>query len=282
MPRQNKQIHKAWDFLVEHAKNGLPFSLTDLSDASGWAPNTRDINLSKKLAELLRQEDEQFFVKPEVLRVRYKEFEDLFGQKRRLFADYVREITNNVLVYEFFMPLTREDHLREALDNLFYTDAVEQRIREIGVGRIRQELGLENTLPDEEIQRFVMRLMEETIGGYSLSLVSGRFRTGPLATREAAAGRLSLPSDGPYLVDETTAVVRFILRADVQEIPIQENLFEPTRPLVDLAARAEQIRWLFLNFFAEPVTRVVRQEDEIWLLETGMKSGLYRWVRRKE
>jgi hypothetical protein len=42
------------------------------------------------------------------------------------------------------------------------------------------------------------------------------------------------------------------------------------------------MRWLFLNFFAEAVTRVAKKEDEIWLLESGMRSALYRWVRKPE
>jgi hypothetical protein len=60
------------------------------------------------------------------------------------------------------------------------------------------------------------------------------------------------------------------------------NLFEPAKDTVSSNELAEQMRWLFLNFFAEAVTRVVKKEDEIWLLESGMRSSLYRWVRKPE
>lgn len=283
MPRQLRQnnTRRTWDFLIEHARNGLPFSIADLTAASGWTPYNTETNLSKRLSDLVRKQGAELYASPEILRVRYEDFKDLFRQKQRLFTDYELKRTSNVLVYEFFMPLTREDRLREALDNLFYRDTIEQRIREIGTECIRQGLGLDSTLPDEEVRQFVIRFIKEAIGGYSLSLVSGRFRhVDSLITREEVAARPF--SDGPYLVDETTAVVRFILHLGVDEQPIQGNLFEPAPSVTGTSERAEQMRWLFLHFFAEAVTRVVRNEDEIWLLETGMANALYRWVRREE
>lgn len=60
------------------------------------------------------------------------------------------------------------------------------------------------------------------------------------------------------------------------------SLFEPAKDTSSSDERAEQMRWLFLNFFAEAVTRVVKKEDEIWLLESGVRSALYRWVRKAE
>jgi hypothetical protein len=286
--RQNEKIRKAWAFLIKHAEDGQPFSIDELSAASGWASSTMNIDLSKKLSELVHQKGTQFFASPAILRVRYGEFEDLFYQKRLLFAEYSADspkVNGDVLVYEFFMPLTREDRLREALDNLFYRDAVEQRFREIvyetGLEHIREELQLDRKLAEEDVRQFVVQFIAETIGGYSLSVVSGRFRASDsLATRKEAAARS--PSDGPYLVDETTAVVRFILPVDVGTTPIQRKLGETVPTVINTAVRAEQMRWVFLNFFAQAVTRVVRQEDEIWLLETGMANKLYRWVKRDE
>jgi hypothetical protein len=284
--RENKKVRGAWNFLIEHAENGQPFTLDELSVASKWAPGTADIYLGKKLSELVHQKGEQFFATPAILRVRYEEFNDLFGQKRPLFAEYepdAPKTTDNVLVYEFFMPLTREDRLREALDNLFYRDAIEQRFREIvyenGLAYICSGLHLDARLSEERVRQFVIQLMTETIQGYSLSHVSGRFRaTNSLDTRREAAARS--PSSGPYLVDETTAVVRFILPVHVSKTPIQAELGEPPPSALDPTKRAGQMRWLFLHFFAEAVTRVVRQEDEIWLLETGMTRKLYRWVKQ--
>ena len=276
MPPEDKR-HKAWEFLRNRAQNGETFTIDDLSRASGWTLGNTKTNLSKRLGELVRKEGEQFHVRPEVLRVQYEEFADLFGQKRSLFAEYARNLTRSVLVYEFFMPLAHEGLLREALDNLFYRDPVEQRIREIGQDRIREELNLPDTLSDSEVEQYVIQFIQDTIGGYSLSLVSGRFRIGSISTWEDVASRSF--TSGRYLVDETTAVVRFILPVDIHETPIQRDMFEPTP--IDAGQAAAQVRWLFLSFFAEAIVSGVNKEDEIWLLESGMESALYRWVRRK-
>src|SRR5437879_2982927 len=109
MPTQDgdkERIRRAWNFLKERAgNNAQPFSIADLITASGWTAENTRTNLSKRLSDLVRKEGTQLYVRPEILRVRYKDFEDLFGQKRRLFADYALKRTPNVLVYEFFMPL---------------------------------------------------------------------------------------------------------------------------------------------------------------------------------
>jgi len=279
--KNEDKVQRAFDFLLEHAKSGESFKLDELVKISKWAKGTAVIYLTKKFSDLVEKKNGVYQVTPEMLRVRYEDFKDLYRQKQRLFTDYVLKIPQKVLVYEFFMPLSREDRLREALDNLFYKDTIEQRIKELGIAKIRDSLNLPDTSSDEEVVEFVVRFMDNTIGGYSLLLVSGRFRAGELTTRREVVARPF--SQGPYLVDETTAVVRFILPvSENQEAPTQMNLFEPAKDTPNSDALAEQMRWLFLNFFAEAVTRVVKKEDEIWLLESGMRSALYRWVRKPE
>ena len=275
------KLQSAFDFLLEHAKSGKSFKLEDLVKASNWTEGTAKIYLSKKFSDLVEKRNEAYYVSPEILRVRYEDFKDLYRQKQHIFTDYVRKTPQKVLVYEFFMPLSREDRLREALDNLFYKDTIEQRIKEIGVANIRNALNFPKSISDDEVAQFVIHFMDNTIGGYSLHLVNGRFRSGELTTRREVVARPF--SQGPYLVDETTAVVRFILPvSENQEPPSQLNLFEPAKDTPSSDELAEQMRWLFLNFFAEAVTRVVKKEDEIWLLESGMRSALYRWVRKAE
>lgn len=274
-------LTRAFEFLVKHADSEKPFRLEDLMKATGWTKNTADIYLDKKFSDLVTEKGGVYYVKPEIYRVRLTDFKDLYRQKQRLFTDYIREAPQRVLVYEFFMPLSREDRLRESLDNLFYKNTIEQRIKEIGVSIIRTALNLPKTSLDKDIIQFVVNFMENTIGGYSLHLVSGRFRASALATKREIADRPF--SQGPYLVDETTAVVRFILPVPTSEKPpSQLSLFEPAKEIASADELVEQMRWLFLNFFAEAVTRVVKKEDEIWLLESGMRSALYRWVRKSE
>jgi len=280
--KNEDKVQRAFDFLLEHARSGKSFELDELVKVSQWTKGTANIYLSKKFSDLVEKKNDVYHVTPEMLRVRYDDFQDLYRQKQHLFTDYVLKVPQKVLVYEFFMPLSREDRLREALDNLFYKDTIEQRIKELGVTNIRKSLNLPESSSDAEIIEFVVHFMDNTIGGYSLHLVSGRFRAGSLTTRHEVVSRPF--SQGPYLVDETTAVVRFILPvSENQELSPQMNLFEPAKDtLTSSDELAEQMRWLFLNFFAEAVTRVVKKEDEIWLLESGMRSALYRWVRKSE
>ncbi len=285
MERDDK-VNRAFNFLVKHAKSKKSFKLDDLVKASGWTTDTAKTYMGKKSSELITKKNGVYYVNPEIFRVRFEDFKDLYRQKQTLFTKYVRKPQQKVLVYEFFMPLSREDRLRESLDNLFYKDSIRQRIEEIGISVIRAGLNLSKTSSKKEVVKFVVQFMDNIIGGYSMHLVSGRFRAGSLSTREEVASRPF--HQGPYLVDETTAVVRFILPVNVSEeelsenVPSQLSLFEPVKDAPNSNDHADQMRWLFLHFFAEAVTRVVKKEDEIWLLESGVRSGLYRWVRKED
>ncbi len=179
------------------------------------------------------------------------------------------------------MPLSREDRLREALDNLFYRDTIEQRIQEIGISQIREGLQLSTEYTEEKILQLVFDFMESTLGGYSIYLVNGRYRADVLASREEVVSRQF--AHGPYIVDETTAIVRFILPVETDAGKFEYGkILEPASMAIDTKKRAELMRWLFLNFFAETLIRVVQKEDEIWLLESGMRSAFYRWIRRDD
>jgi len=179
------------------------------------------------------------------------------------------------------MPLSREDRLREALDNLFYRDAIEHRILEIGIQKIRDALKLPADYSEDQIHQFVFDFIENTIGGYSIYLVNGRYRADTLATRGEVVTRPF--AYGPYIVDETTAIVRFILPVETAAGKFEYGkILEPASTSIGPKERADIVSWLFLNFFAEAIIRVVQKEDEIWLLESGMRSAFYRWIRRDE
>jgi len=55
----------------------------------------------------------------------------------------------------------------------------------------------------------VVKLAAERFGGYSVSHVSGRYKAAQLMTRHDALDHVT--KGGRYLIDETTAVVRFII-----------------------------------------------------------------------
>ena len=277
---KSKNIKELFNFLVEHAQEKTSFSAKELADKAGWALAETKENIANRLSDLVEEKDGEYIAKPEILRVRLNDFKELLHQKKRLFTDYVLEVSPSVLIYEFFMPLSREDRLREALDNLFYRDTIEQRIQEIGFDQIRAGLDLPADYSDEKIQQLVFDFMESTIGGYSIYLVNGRYRADLLASRAEVVNRPF--AYGSYIVDETTAIVRFILPVQTDAGKFEHgNILEPATDSTHANKRAELIRWLFLNFFAEALIRVVQNEDEIWLLESGMRSAFYRWIKRQ-
>ena len=274
-------IQRTFNFLVKHAKGKTSFTAEQLSSETGWSASETQENISDRLSDLVYKEGENYFVKLEILRVRFDDFKELLFQKKRLFTDYVLEVSPSILIYEFFMPLSREDRLREALDNLFYRDTIEQRIQEIGVPQIREGLHLPPDTSEDHINQLVIDFMEGTLGGYSIYMVNGRYRADALASREEVVVRPF--ADGPYIIDETTAIVRFILPVETDTGNFEYGkVLEPASIEKDTEKRAEVMRWLFLNFFAETLIRVVQKEDEIWLVESGMRSAFYRWIRREE
>lgn len=276
---ERSSVRPAFDFLIEHAQESKPFSLKQLADEANWTIVETRENITSRLSDLIYKEGEWYFARPEILRVRLDDFEELLHQQKRLFTDYILEVSSSILIYEFFMPLSSEDRLREALDNLFYRDTIEQRIEEITLARIRDGLDLSVDYSDDAIRQLVFDFMESTIGGYSIFLVSGRYRADRLASRAEVVKRPF--AYGPYIVDETTAIVRFILPVETDAAKFEYGkILEPASTASGTKKRAKLMSWLFLNFFAEALIRVVRKEDEIWLLESGMRSAFYRWIRR--
>jgi hypothetical protein len=279
--RETSSIKRAFAFLIAHAQERKFFSAEQLAAEAGWTVVETQENIAIRLSDLVEEDGENYLAKPEILRVRLDDFKELLHQKKRLFADYVLEVSSSILIYEFFMPLSREDRLREALDNLFYRDTIEQRIQEIGISRIRDGLNLSSDYSEDKIRQLVFDFMESTIGGYSITLVNGRYRADALAARAEVATRPF--AYGPYIVDETTAIVRFILPVETDAGKYKYGkILQPAATAIGTQNRAQLMSWLFLNFFAEALVRVVRKEDEIWLLESGMRSAFYRWIRREE
>lgn len=281
MMREVNNIKRAFDFLFTHAQERKSFSLAQFSTEIGWSIAETQENIINRLSDIVYEEGGKYFAKPEILRVRLADFEELLHQKKRLFTDYILEVSPSILIYEFFMPLSREDRLREALDNLFYRDTIEQRIQEIGISQIRDGLKLSSDYSDDKIHQLVFEFMESTIGGYSIYLVNGRYRADELASREEVVTRPY--AYGPYIVDETTAIVRFILPVETAAGKFEYGkVLEPASTAIGTQKRADLVSWLFLNFFAEAIISVVQKEDEIWLLESGMRSAFYRWIKHGE
>ena len=279
--QEKNSIKRAFDFLYRHAQEKKPFSIAQFSTETEWSIAETQDNLINRLCDIVYEEGGKYFSKPEILRVRLADFSELLHQKKRLFTDYILEISPSILIYEFFMPLSREDRLREALDNLFYRDTIEQRIQEIGISQIRDGLKLTPDYSEDNIKQLIFEFMEKTMGGYSIYLVNGRYRADSLASREEVITRPF--AYGPYIVDETTAIVRFVLPVETDAGNFEYgNVLKPASTGIGTQERADLVSWLFLNFFAEAIIRVVQKEDEIWLLESGMRSAFYKWVKRAD
>ena len=61
-----------------------------------------------------------------------------------------------------------------------------------------------------------------------------------------------------YLVDETTAVTRFIFPCGAPE-------------------EADQVRYLFEALFVESIIQLINAEDEIWMVESGDQNRVHIW-----
>jgi len=193
-----------------------------------------------------------------------------------------------LVTYEFLLPLTREDRLRRALDGLFYSDTIERRLREIGLEAMEAIAPRAPGMSDAAYTAEILALVSSRFIGYSISHVNGRYRAADLLSRRAA-GEL-LAEEGRYLVDETTAVVRFLIKCNSTRAEYDPHLpaafraltraqDEPSPAAGDVADEIRLIRALFFALFAEAVVHSVEGEDEIWLLEDGPGRRLYVWER---
>jgi hypothetical protein len=95
--------------------------------------------------------------------------------------------------------------------------------------------------------------------GYSIYHVDGRFRADKLSTQQEAVELLKMGQR--YLVDETTAVTRFIFPCKDDE-------------------EAERVRFLFKELFITAITQLISGEDEIWVVESGIHNRVHVWKRR--
>jgi hypothetical protein len=153
------------------------------------------------------------------------------------------------------MPLAHENALRVTLDSLFFKDAILPRLRRIGFPKLQQFFP---RLPAEQNDPYLERVckfVDSMFLGYSIYHVDGRFRAFKLSTQDDV---LSIQKSGQrYLIDETTAVTRFIF-------PCKED--EP-----------DKVRFLFKELFIDSITQLVSGEDEIWMVESGMRHRVHIW-----
>ena len=279
----NTKQASAFEYLKNSFQNGTTFTKAEFQSATGWDDSSFNTYFSKQFKRLLIEIASNQYRVTEVFR-KYNT-EDLFEthivtQNRKVAADYNTLTFNNLIIFEFFMPLTNEGILRSTLDSLFYTDTILNRLKVTDPTSLHQHF---QKFDNEEEASYYERLLEwisNRFIGYSISHVNGRFRAANLQSISHSANELL--SGGRYLVDETTAVVRFIFpigEPSIRQFSPSAAYFDQinSNDAVDNVSEADAVRWFFYLLFVQSIVQVVNGEDEIWMVESGMKSKLHIW-----
>lgn len=275
---------RAFEFLLEKFNTQESFSKHEFQKATGWERSAFNTYFSKQFKTLLLPiKKEGRYRVSEVFRrfITWDNFQLHVTQSRHVASDYSVLAYDNVIIFEFFMPLTNEGYLRTALDALFYKDSIIQRLRTMDE-KILTNYFERNA--DESIDDYYERICEWVsvkFGGYSISHVNGRFRADQLLTFQEVSNIVS--KSGRYLVDETTAIVRFIFPCgdpNPTRIFSSDSYFEDLALVEDshkVESDAALIRLLFFKLFVQSIVLIVNGEDEIWMLESGMLNRLHIW-----
>jgi hypothetical protein len=266
--QRHERTRRAYRFLADRARRGEGFTERDLARATGWKLSTVRTYLDTRWHELVADGGARGLVAtPHLLRLDEEDFVGLASQKRQVFSGYERVCYREVVIYEFLLPLTREAELRLVLDEMFFADTVHRRLRETGIERLERWCSRDDQVSDDEFLSQVAELAAGRFGGYSIAHVSGRYRRGPLLSRRDAAERFA--TGERYLVDETTAVVRFTVpvKASRRSYSGDFDEVDDSPDLDDFRADVALIHHLFFALFVESVVALVSGEDEIWLYE---------------
>ena len=254
----------AFAFLREHLQSQEPFTIDEFIAATGWdKPGTLNTYLRKQYKGLIEKVDDTHFRVTDAFWkfVTWRKFKGHVTQVRRVVSNYEPK-SSKVLIYDFLMPLTNEEHLRMTLDSLFYKDRVRARLRSINAAALAATFPRLAGATDDAYFGSILDFIKDRFVGYSISHVDGRFRSDTLLTQDQAA---TLQKRGErYLVDETTAVTRFIF-------PYQD------------AGELAKIKFLFQTLFIRSIIQLVNGEEQIWMVESGSEgSQLHRWERLAE
>lgn len=251
----------AFKFLRERLQSQEPFTLQQFMDVTGWdKPGTLNTYLRKQYKGLIEKVGTDTYRVTDAFWkfVTWRKFKGHVTQVRKVVENYDPK-TSKILIYDFLMPLTNEEHLRMTLDSLFYKDRVLARIKTIGVADLSAKFAKANGLSDDQYFESILAFIKDHFIGYSITHVAGRFRSDTLLTQDQAS---ALQKKGQrYLIDETTAVTRFIF---------------PYSTDVELTA----VKYFFQILFIRSIIQLVNGEEQIWMVESGSAgSQLHIWER---
>ncbi len=280
---------KAHQFLLDKFGKDEAFKKPDLQIATGWQKDgSFDTYWSKQFKPLLVPLPDGDYRVGEVFRrfTDWDQFQQHVTQVRRTASEYTVFTHERVILFEFFMPLSNEIYLGTALDSLFYEDTIRGRLKTVGLTRVQKQFPRSDGESETDYLARICHWIAKKFSGYSISHVHGRFRDGDLKSIRQAADILEKKA-GRYLIDETTAIVRFIFPCgrpgentfhdydDYIEAPLEGDA-EETK------AEASLIRFFFWILFVRSVVEFVNGEEQIWLLESGMRERLHIWRVKKD
>jgi|WetSurMetagenome_2_1015567.scaffolds.fasta_scaffold16926_2 hypothetical protein len=277
---------KAYSYLKDKFETQARFTKEEFNDFVGWGNNI-DTYWSKKIKTLLIKEKSLYRVSEVFRRIlTIEKFEKHISQSSRVSTDFKTYSYKNVILFDFFLPLSNELYLRDALDALFYKDSVLRRLKSVSLEKLLVKFQKEET---ESIDSYFIKVCDwisDKFGGYSISHVNGRFRADKLMTLKEVSEKL-ISSGYKYLVDETTGIVRFIFPCGKRT----ESLFLSSEDYYDILLKdsddleiideAEKIRWVFYVLFVQSIIEIINGEDEIWMLESGYRTRLHIWSMEK-
>ncbi len=256
----------AHKFLVDHLLSGQPFALREFLQATGWTnPKTYKTYLQKQYRGLienvdggsLRMNPTQQCRVTEAFRklIPWRKFRQQVTQVRRIATSY-EPLKSEVLIYDFLMPLANETHLRTTLDALFYKDTIIAKLRTIAGAKINSYFPRASGQLDEGYFEPIINFIEDHFVGYSITHVDGRFRSVGILNHDQV-GQFEQGGER-YLIDETTAVTRFIF-------PYQSE------------DELSKIQFLFQELFVRSIIQLADNEEQIWMLENGPQRLVHIW-----
>lgn len=276
------------NFFQIHYASIEPFSKPDLINSVN-DPNM-DTYFSKYYRQLLETSPNNqnlYFVSS-----RFRQFNTIekltkyFSQKTRIKGEYQEIYHKNVLVFDFFLPFNNESNLRAVLDDLFYKDTIKVMVARIEQEELFRAFPKDSYDNDDIYYENLYKWISNNFLGYSIGTVSGRFRATELKGFSEVSELLSKGQH--YLIDETTAIVKFIFpigqvnQSEDVKYKFNRSILEQTQingeENDEINLEINRIRFFFKNLFVKAILELVNGEDEIWMIESGLgESKLYIW-----
>ncbi|MDE3099387.1 MAG: hypothetical protein KGJ88_07915 [Verrucomicrobiota bacterium] len=268
---------RAFKFIKAKFNSQELFTEEEFQRATGYSKVSFKTYSSKQFRGLMIPTDERHFRISAVFRQfsTWKKFKDkVVTQNRNFGRSYSQICYENVIVFEFYMPLRNEEYLRQTLDSLFYKDSVLFRLKLIKPSDLHKAFPKGDGEDEPQYFERICEFISDKFVGYSVNHVNGRYRATDIKTMQEALTSGAASAER-YLVDETTAVVRFIFPCKAK--PEKPESLLPPNEMRSAEPDANLIRWFFMQLFVQSILEVVNAEDEIWLLETGMRNRLHIW-----